>query len=82
MLYLTNLRKRDSFGNPHSAALHLIERYHRRDFGHLDVELTVDDPKVYTKPFTIKYTNRLVPDSDILEYVCEENEKDARHLKQ
>jgi hypothetical protein len=70
----------DAFGNPHSDALHLTERYHRRDYGHLDVELTVDDPKIYTKPFTIKYTDLLLPDSDILEYVCEENEKDARHL--
>lgn len=72
----------DAMGHPHSDALHLIERYHRRDLGHLDVELTVDDPKTYTKPFTIKYTDLLVPDSDILEYVCEENERDARHMKQ
>jgi len=70
----------DAFGHPHSDALHLTERYQRRDFGHLDVEVTVDDPKIYTKPFTIKYTERLVPDSDILEYVCEENEKDQQHL--
>lgn len=70
----------DAFGNPHSDALHLTERYHRRDYGHLDIELTVDDPKIYTKPFTVKYTDKLLADSDILEYVCEENEKDARHL--
>jgi hypothetical protein len=70
----------DAFGNPHSDSLHLTERYHRRDYGHMDVQLTVDDPKIYTKPFTVKYTDLLLPDSDILEYVCEENEKDARHL--
>jgi hypothetical protein len=71
----------DAFGHPHSDALHLIERYRRRDFGHMDVEVTVDDPKMYTKPFTIKFTELLLPDSDVMEYVCEENEKDVQHLK-
>jgi len=72
----------DALGHPHSDALRLTERYHRRDYGHMEVTLTVDDPKTYTKPFTVKYTNLLVPDSDILEYVCEENERDSRHMKQ
>jgi hypothetical protein len=70
----------DGSGHPHSDALHEIEHYRRRDFGHLDVEVTVDDPKMYTKPFTIKYTKVLLPDTDIFEYVCEENEKDSQHL--
>jgi hypothetical protein len=71
----------DAIGHPHSDALHMVERLRRRDFGHLDVEVTMDDSKMYTKPFTIKFTERLVPDSDLLEYVCEENEKDVQHLK-
>jgi hypothetical protein len=70
----------DALGHPHSDALHLTELYHRRDFGHLDVQVTIDDPKMYSKAFTIKYTERLVPDSDLLEYVCEENEKDVQHI--
>ena len=70
----------DGMGHPHSDALHEIERYHRRDFGHMDVELTIDDPKMYTKPFSIKYTKLLLPDTDILEYVCEDNERDAAHM--
>ena len=70
----------DALGHPHSEALHLTERYHRRDFGHLDVQLTVDDPKVYTRPFTIQYTELFQPDTDILESVCEENERDVKHL--
>lgn len=70
----------DAMGHPHSDALHLTERYRRRDFGHMDVEVTINDPKMYAKPFTIKYTTLLLPDTDILEYVCEENEKDSRHL--
>jgi hypothetical protein len=70
----------DLSGHPHSEALRIVERYHRRDFGHLDVEITFDDPRMYTKPFTIKFTQELWPDSDILEYFCNENEKDRSHV--
>lgn len=70
----------DAMGHPHSEAMHLTERYRRRDFGHMDVETTVDDPKMYTRPFTVKVTHRLLPDSDILEYICPENEKDITHM--
>jgi hypothetical protein len=57
-----------------------VERYRRRDFGHMDIEMTFDDPQMYTKPFTIKVAFELQPDSDILEYFCNENEKDRSHL--
>jgi hypothetical protein len=70
----------DAMGHPHSDALHEIERYHRRDFGHMDVAVTIDDPKMYTRPFTIKYTKMLLADTDLLEYVCEEDEKDLSHM--
>jgi hypothetical protein len=70
----------DAMGHPRSEAFRATERYHRRDFGHLDVEVTIDDPIMYTRPFGIKYTEMLQPDTDILEYVCEENEKDVQHL--
>lgn len=72
----------DVIGHPHSEALHIVERYHRRDFGHMDVVMTFDDPEMYTKPFTIKYAEDLLPDTDVLEYVCDENERDRAHLKQ
>lgn len=71
----------DGRGHPRSEALRLQERFHRRDFSHLDVQITVDDPKLYTKPFTVKVTEILLPDSDVLESVCNENEKDRAHLK-
>jgi hypothetical protein len=71
----------DAFGHPHSDALHVTERFHRRDFGHLDVEMTFDDPKMYTKPFTIKVPHYLLPDADIFEMFCNENEKDRVHLE-
>lgn len=70
----------DASGHPHSEALHLTERFQRRDFGHMDLQITVEDPKMYTRPFTIKYNQRLLPDTDILESVCTENEKDRAHL--
>ena len=69
----------DLSGHPHSEALRIVERYHRRDFGHLDVDMTFDDPQMYTKPFGIKFTEELWADSDIFEYFCEENEKDRVH---
>ncbi len=70
----------DIMGHPHSEALRVVERYHRRDFGHMDVEMTFDDPKMYTKPFTIKVTDELWADSDIFEFFCNENEKDKAHM--
>ena len=71
----------DVVGHPRSESMRLVERYRRRDVGHLDVEITVDDPVVYTKPFTIKVTHLLQPDTDILEYFCNENELDRTHLR-
>jgi hypothetical protein len=70
----------DIFGHPRSESMRITERYRRRDVGHLDVEITFDDPVVYTRPFTIKITHLLQPDTDILEYFCNENEKDQIHL--
>jgi hypothetical protein len=70
----------DGFGHPRSEALRLQERFHRRDFGHMDLQVTVDDPKMYLKPITVKVTELLIPDSDVLEAFCNENEKDRQHL--
>jgi len=70
----------DIMGHPRSESMRITERYQRRDVGHLDVEITFDDPVVYTKPFTIKVTHLLQADTDILEYFCNENEKDQIHL--
>jgi len=70
----------DARAHTHSGRLRLRERFHRLDFGHMDVELTIDDPETYTRPFTIKLKQRLLADSDLLESFCAENEKDASHL--
>lgn len=70
----------DVSGHPRSEAMRTTERYTRRDVGHLDVAITFDDPKSYSKPFTVKFTHLLQADTDILEYVCNENEKDRVHM--
>jgi len=69
----------DGIGHPHSEALRVTERFRRRDFGHLDYELTFDDPRMYTKPFTVKIPHELLPDTDIFEMYLE-NEKDCAHI--
>jgi len=70
----------DMMGHPHSESLRMTERYRRRDFGHLDVEYTFDDPQMYTKPFTIQVPHNLLADGDIFESFCE-NEKDSGHIQ-
>jgi hypothetical protein len=70
----------DAFGHPHSDALRVQERFRRRDFGHMELQVTIDDPKIFTRPFTIKVNQLLNPDSDLLESFCTENEKDRPHL--
>jgi len=70
----------DMAGHPHTTQLHVIERYHRRDYGNLDVEVTVIDPGAYSKPWVQHRLATLTPDADILEYVCNENNQDPDHL--
>jgi hypothetical protein len=69
----------DNSGHPGTEALRLTERFRRRDFGHIDAQITIDDPKAYTKPWTVNLQFTLT-DTELIEYVCDENEKDVRHL--
>lgn len=71
----------DARGHTHSDALRVTERFHRIDFGHMDLQVTIDDPKAYTKSFTYTLKQYLMPDTDLLEYFCSDNEKDAGHYK-
>ena len=70
----------DVGGHPNSEALRITERYHRRDFGYMDLEMTIDDSKVFAKPIVLRMTKVLSPDTDILEDVCE-NERARGHLE-
>jgi hypothetical protein len=70
----------DFAGHPHSEALRMTERFRRRDFGHMDLQITIDDPTVYAKPLTFAAGGNLAADTELIEYVCAENEKDRVHL--
>jgi hypothetical protein len=70
----------DIIGHPHSEELRITERFRRIDFGHLEMEITVNDPQMYTKPFTIKVPHTIMADADIFESFCE-NERDRVHLQ-
>jgi hypothetical protein len=65
----------DLTGHPSTEALHLTERFHRRDYGHLDIQLTIDDPKAYTQPWTVTESWEISPGTELLEFVCNENER-------
>jgi hypothetical protein len=71
----------DFRGHPHTERLHTIERYTRKEYGTLVNEITIDDPGAYSKPFTVRFTASLMPDGEIIEYICQENENSARHLQ-
>ena len=70
----------DTGGSPLTDAARVTERFRRVNYGTLEIELTIDDPKAYTKPWSIKVTQIIAPDTELLDYICLENEKDVRHL--
>jgi hypothetical protein len=71
----------DAFSHPRSESMRLRERWRRRDFGHLEIQMTIEDLAYYSKPITFQYRGTLIPDDDLLEWVCTENEKDRGHIK-
>jgi hypothetical protein len=70
----------DIIGHPRSEEMRVAERFRRIDFGHMDMEVTFTDPKMYTQPITIKVAHTLMADADLFESFCE-NEKDRAHLE-
>ena len=80
----TNLRDLgwlDVEGSPITETGRILERFRRVDFGHLEIEVTIDDPKAYTKPWTVTVHQRIMPDTELIEFVCQENDKDGPHLR-
>jgi hypothetical protein len=65
----------DNAGTPHSESLHVTERFHRRDIGHLDIQITIDDPKTFRHPFTVTQHARQLPATDLTEFICLEERK-------
>ena len=70
----------DRNGSPMSDAARMVERFRRVNFGRLEIDVTIDDPKVYTRPWTVTLNQQIVLDTELLDYHCMDNEKDAAHL--
>jgi hypothetical protein len=71
----------DIIGNPLTAAAKLTERFRRPTFGTLEIDVTVDDPKAYTKPWTVRINQRLVLDNELMEFICNENQQFESYLR-
>ena len=70
----------DSTGNPLTDAARLTERFHRRNYGRMDIAITVEDPKAYTRPWTVTLHQIITLNTDLLDFICNENESDTKHL--
>jgi hypothetical protein len=70
----------DFAGMPHSESLRITERIRRTRFGRLEIEQTVSDPEVFTRPFTVNLAAHFIADTELLEYICAENERSRRHM--
>jgi hypothetical protein len=70
----------DGDGHPHTDKLHVVERYRRPDLGHMEVEITVEDPGVLARAWTYKRASELAPTEEIREFICNENNSDLEHL--
>jgi hypothetical protein len=70
----------DQDQHPHSDKLHIVERYRRPDLGHLETEITVEDPGILAKPWTMKRVSELAPTEEIYEFICPENNRDTPHI--
>jgi hypothetical protein len=70
----------DVEGSPLTEAGKMTERFRRLNYGNMEIDITVDDRKAYTKPWTVKVHHRIMLDTDLIEFVCQENERDARHM--
>ena len=69
----------DDSGYPHTEVMRSIEKFHRTSFGQMDLEVTIDDPKAYTKPWSVRIPLALMADTEMIEDVCD-NERDATHI--
>jgi hypothetical protein len=68
------------YGTPISEKLHVTERFRRPDLGHLEIETTIDDPDIYPKSWTMKRVSELAPGEEIMESICNENNKTPQHM--
>jgi len=70
----------DVVGSPFTGAAKVTERFRRVNVGNLEIDVTVDDPKAYTKPWSVTVKQRLMPDNELMEFICNENERSSSHF--
>jgi hypothetical protein len=84
LVILTNNFRDDGWldinGSPLTDQATMTERYTRLNYGTLRIDVTIDDPKAYTAPFTVRLTQRIVPDGELIEFICAENERSTAHM--
>jgi hypothetical protein len=71
----------DVNGSPYTDALKMTERFRRPTFGTMQIDVTIDDSKAYTKAFTVRVNHRLMVDTEMIEFICNENEQSSKHLE-
>ena len=71
----------DVNGTPYSDALKMTERFRRPTFGTLEIDVTIEDPKAFIKPITVRVNQRLMVDQEMIEFICNENERSTEHIK-
>jgi hypothetical protein len=71
----------DVNGSPLTSTGKMTERFQRVNYGNLNIDVTIEDPKAYTNPFTVRVTQRVMLDTDLIEFVCNENEKSSEHFR-
>jgi len=71
----------DVEGSPLTGSGKITERFRRINYGNIEIGVTVDDPKAYTMPWTVKVNHKIMLNTDLIEFVCQENEKDVPHMK-
>ena len=67
-------------GSPFTDAAKVTERFRRVNVGNLEIDVIVDDPKAYTKPWSVTVKQRLMPDNELMEFICNENERSSSHF--
>jgi hypothetical protein len=71
----------DVNGSPYTDQLKMTERFRRPNFGTLEIDVTIDDPKAYTKPFSVRVNHRIMVDQEMMEFICNENERSTHHIE-
>ena len=70
----------DVNGTPLTDQATIVERFRRPNYGTMQIDITIDDPKAFTKPFTVRVNQRIMVDTDLIEFICNENEQSSKHF--